>query len=98
MTRQIPASLDGTTVAFVGLGRMGSAMVGRLLDAEVALAVYNRTQSKADPFVERGATRLTSLAAASRLLSPSRRATSSMPPSAKACTPVQAATERTETP
>jgi 3-hydroxyisobutyrate dehydrogenase-like beta-hydroxyacid dehydrogenase len=65
MTSQIPASLDGATVAFVGLGRMGSAMVGRLMDADVPLAVYNRTQAKADPYVERGATRLESLAAAS---------------------------------
>lgn len=61
---QPPASLDGTTVAFVGLGRMGSAMVGRLLDAGIPLAVYNRTSSKADPHVERGATRLGSLAEA----------------------------------
>lgn len=58
MTTQIPATLDGTTVAFVGLGRMGSAMVGRLMDAGVPLAVFNRTASKADGFVERGATRL----------------------------------------
>lgn len=58
MAAQIPTSLGDASVAFVGLGRMGAAMVGRLLDAGIPLAVYNRTASKADPFVEQGATRL----------------------------------------
>lgn len=54
----LPASLDDATVAFVGLGRMGAAMATRLMDNGTALSVFNRTQTKADPFVERGATRL----------------------------------------
>ena len=33
-------------VAFIGLGRMGSAMARRLLDAEHEVAVYNRTPGK----------------------------------------------------
>ncbi len=62
MPTDIPPSLDKASVAVVGLGRMGGAMADRLLDAGVALSVYNRTAAKADPFVERGATRMNSLA------------------------------------
>jgi len=51
-------------MAFLGLGRMGSAMAARLLDAGVQLAVWNRTPARCDPLVDRGATRLDSLAAA----------------------------------
>ena len=51
MPTPIPSSLTGTSVAVVGLGRMGAAMAGRLLDAGIELAVYNRTAAKADPFV-----------------------------------------------
>jgi 3-hydroxyisobutyrate dehydrogenase len=54
------------SIAFVGLGRMGSAMASRLLDAGTPLTVWNRTPSKCDPLVERGATRLESLAEAAR--------------------------------
>jgi 3-hydroxyisobutyrate dehydrogenase-like beta-hydroxyacid dehydrogenase len=61
MPTRIPTSLSGATVAVVGLGRMGAAMAGRLIDSGVDLAVYNRTPAKADPFVERGATRLVNL-------------------------------------
>jgi len=42
-------------VAFLGLGRMGIGMAGRLLDAGFDVAVYNRTADKAAPLVERGA-------------------------------------------
>jgi 3-hydroxyisobutyrate dehydrogenase-like beta-hydroxyacid dehydrogenase len=42
-------------VGFVGLGQMGSAMAGRLLDAGNALAVWNRDRSKAAPLTDRGA-------------------------------------------
>jgi 3-hydroxyisobutyrate dehydrogenase-like beta-hydroxyacid dehydrogenase len=42
-------------VAVVGLGPMGSAMAGRLLDAGHALRVFNRTAAKAAPFAARGA-------------------------------------------
>lgn len=42
-------------VGFVGLGNMGSAMVGRLLQAGHELVVYNRTRDKAAAFEGRGA-------------------------------------------
>ncbi len=46
----------GTTrVAFIGLGRMGLGMAGRLLDAGYEVAVYNRTVDKAAPLTARGA-------------------------------------------
>lgn len=44
-------------IGFVGLGAMGTEMAGRLLEAGHELAVYNRTQSKADALVEKGARR-----------------------------------------
>ena len=44
-------------IGFAGLGRMGQAMAGRLLDAGFPLTVYNRTGSKADDLVQRGAAR-----------------------------------------
>lgn len=43
-------------VGFVGLGVMGKAMAGHLLDRGYDLYVYNRTLSKADELVNRGAT------------------------------------------
>ncbi|MEL6492558.1 MAG: NAD(P)-dependent oxidoreductase [Cyanobacteria bacterium J06621_3] len=43
-------------VAFIGLGTMGAPMVLNLLKAGHSVAVYNRTQSKATPVVEAGAT------------------------------------------
>jgi 3-hydroxyisobutyrate dehydrogenase-like beta-hydroxyacid dehydrogenase len=43
-------------IAFLGLGQMGSAMAGRLLEAGYSLRVYNRTAEKAKPIVEKGAT------------------------------------------
>jgi 3-hydroxyisobutyrate dehydrogenase-like beta-hydroxyacid dehydrogenase len=42
-------------VAFIGLGKMGSAMAGHLLDAGFELTVYNRTAAKTEPLVARGA-------------------------------------------
>src|SRR4051794_36569567 len=44
-----------TRVAFVGLGRMGQGMAGRLIEAGHQLTVFNRTRDKADPLVRRGA-------------------------------------------
>ena len=41
---------------WVGIGRMGAALAGRLLDAGCDVAVYNRTRAKAEALVERGAT------------------------------------------
>jgi 3-hydroxyisobutyrate dehydrogenase len=43
------------TIGFVGLGRMGQAMVGRLLAAGFPVVVYNRTEAKAAEVLERGA-------------------------------------------
>ena len=42
-------------VGFIGLGRMGSAMVRRLLRADHHVTVYNRTRSKAEPLIKLGA-------------------------------------------
>ena len=46
----------GASLGWVGTGRMGYALVGRLLDAGHHVAVYNRTRAKAEPLAERGAT------------------------------------------
>jgi 3-hydroxyisobutyrate dehydrogenase-like beta-hydroxyacid dehydrogenase len=43
------------SVGFVGLGMLGLPMAARLLDADHRLSVYNRTKSKADGFLSRGA-------------------------------------------
>ncbi|WP_145363415.1 NAD(P)-dependent oxidoreductase [Stratiformator vulcanicus] len=45
-----------TKVGWVGTGVMGSSMAGHLIDAGYSLTVFNRTKSKADSLVERGAT------------------------------------------
>jgi 3-hydroxyisobutyrate dehydrogenase-like beta-hydroxyacid dehydrogenase len=42
-------------IAVLGLGAMGSAIAGRLLDTGHTLWVWNRTQERADPLVARGA-------------------------------------------
>jgi len=42
-------------IGFAGLGRMGLAMAGRLLAAGFPTVVYNRTRSKAEDLLERGA-------------------------------------------
>lgn len=42
-------------IGFVGLGRMGQAMAGRLLAAGLPLAVHNRTRARADDLLARGA-------------------------------------------
>jgi len=52
------------TVAFVGLGNMGSGMAARLLAAGHTLHVYNRTASRADSLVRQGALRFDSPKAA----------------------------------
>ena len=44
-----------TTVAFIGIGVMGASMAGHLLDAGYRLRVFNRTPSRAEALVERGA-------------------------------------------
>ena len=42
-------------LGWLGLGRMGSALVRRLLAAGCDVAVYNRTRAKAEPFAAAGA-------------------------------------------
>lgn len=42
-------------VAFIGLGRMGHGMAGRYLDAGFTIAVWNRSRSKAEDLIGRGA-------------------------------------------
>jgi 3-hydroxyisobutyrate dehydrogenase len=42
-------------IAFLGLGRMGIGMAGRLLERGHELAVYNRSSLRARPLIERGA-------------------------------------------
>ena len=42
-------------VGFIGLGHMGTAMAGRLLQAGHDVTVYNRTPGKAQSLVDRGA-------------------------------------------
>lgn len=42
-------------IGWVGLGRMGEAMTGRLLEAGASVAVHNRTRAKAASLLERGA-------------------------------------------
>jgi 3-hydroxyisobutyrate dehydrogenase len=45
-----------TRLGWAGTGRMGYALVSRLLRAGHAVAVYNRTRAKAEPLAELGAT------------------------------------------
>jgi 3-hydroxyisobutyrate dehydrogenase len=42
-------------VAFIGLGRMGHGMAGRYLDAGFTVAVWNRSKTKAEDLIARGA-------------------------------------------
>lgn len=44
-----------SAIGWIGAGRMGSEMIGRLLQAGYQVSVYNRTRSKADALVQRGA-------------------------------------------
>src|SRR5471032_1486397 len=46
---------DGQTLGWIGVGRMGSVLAGRLLDRGCDLSVYNRTSAKAEPLTARGA-------------------------------------------
>lgn len=43
-------------IGWIGAGRMGAALVRRLLDSGYDVAVYNRTRSKAEALAEHGAT------------------------------------------
>jgi 3-hydroxyisobutyrate dehydrogenase len=48
-------SASPLTIGWIGAGRMGAALVTRLLDAGYDVTVYNRTASKVQPLVDRGA-------------------------------------------
>lgn len=43
-------------LGWLGTGRMGAAMAGRLIDAGTKVTVWNRTKSKTQPLVAKGAT------------------------------------------
>ena len=49
-------SIATGSVGWIGIGRMGFELAGRLADGGCDLAVYNRTRAKAEPLAERGAT------------------------------------------
>lgn len=53
----------GHTIGWIGAGRMGFAMVRRLVRAGCDVAVYNRTRAKAEPLEAEGATIVDSPAA-----------------------------------
>jgi 3-hydroxyisobutyrate dehydrogenase-like beta-hydroxyacid dehydrogenase len=53
-------------VGFIGLGHMGAGMAASLLKAGHQVTVYNRTRSKADEFVRRGATAASTISDACR--------------------------------
>jgi 3-hydroxyisobutyrate dehydrogenase len=47
---------NGTRIGWIGTGRMGAALVKRLLDGGHEVAVFNRTRAKAEALAELGAT------------------------------------------
>ena len=51
-------------VGFIGLGRMGQAMAGRLIEGGHEVGVYNRTAEKLKSLIERGAKPMASIEAA----------------------------------
>src|SRR6476620_8575128 len=53
-------------IAWIGLGTMGEAMAGHLLDAGHELTVHNRTHSREEPLAARGAGRADTPAEAAR--------------------------------
>ncbi len=53
-------------VGFIGLGRMGAGMAARLLEAGHELIIYNRTRSREQPLLAKGARAAVDIADASR--------------------------------
>lgn len=47
--------MTGEKVGWIGAGRMGSALIKRLLDAGIEVSVHNRTRAKAEALAEYGA-------------------------------------------
>lgn len=52
---KLEVSPEKTRIGWIGTGVMGRSMCGHILDAGYAVTVFNRTQSKADSLLERGA-------------------------------------------
>jgi 3-hydroxyisobutyrate dehydrogenase len=50
-----PISTAATHLGWIGTGVMGLSMCGHLLDKGYAVTVYNRTKSKAQPLLDKGA-------------------------------------------
>lgn len=44
-----------TRIGWIGTGVMGTSMCGHLMDAGFSMTVFNRTRTKADPLIEKGA-------------------------------------------
>lgn len=52
----IPTIQPGNTkVGWIGTGVMGASMVGHLMDADFSTTVFNRSKSKAEPLIKKGA-------------------------------------------
>jgi 3-hydroxyisobutyrate dehydrogenase-like beta-hydroxyacid dehydrogenase len=47
--------MAGETIGFVGTGRMGGPMAGRLMDAGYSLSIYDTQNEATKPLVARGA-------------------------------------------
>ena len=56
--RRVSKTTSSESVGFIGLGHLGLPIATNLLADGHAMRVYNRTASKADPLVEKGATRV----------------------------------------
>ena len=56
------AATDSLRIGWIGAGRMGAAMAGRLAIAGEDVTVWNRTRSKAEPLAELGCTIADSIA------------------------------------
>ncbi|WP_043624503.1 NAD(P)-dependent oxidoreductase [Ensifer sp. ZNC0028] len=52
------------SISIIGLGAMGAALAGALIDAGNAITVWNRTSARADALIARGARRATTVAGA----------------------------------
>jgi 3-hydroxyisobutyrate dehydrogenase len=59
-------TVDNPTLGWIGTGRMGHAMVHRFLDADQHVLVWNRTRTKAEDLVPRGARLVDSVAELAR--------------------------------
>ncbi len=57
---------DNSVIGFIGTGVMGKSMAGHLQDAGYTLHVYNRTKSKAEDLIAKGATWEESVGAVAR--------------------------------